>query len=205
MTTSGRVPGIRTFHAEFGKKGEYKLMAQNIAKAQPQVASPGADSDKTPLVVETQRLLQRMKEVSEAIGRRAYEFFERRGQEIGWDIDDWLHAECELLRRVPIEISEDDKVLKIRAEVPGFSAKDIQISVEPRRIIISGQSQTTEDQETAKTVTSEWKSNEIFRALELPAEVDPAKATAAVKDGILELSIEKAVAAGAVAVEVKAG
>jgi HSP20 family protein len=146
-----------------------------------------------------------MKEVSETISRRAYEFFEQRGREIGREIDDWLHAECELLRPVRIEISEDDKVLKVRAEVPGFSAKDIQISVEPRRIIISGQTETTEDQKTAETVISEWKSNEILRAVELPAEVDPGKATAVVKDGILELSIEKAVTAGAVAVEVKAG
>ena len=180
-------------------------MAQNIAKAQPKLSSPASDSDNAPIIVETQTLLHRMKEVSETIGRRAYEFFEQRGREIGRDIDDWLHAEWELLQPCRIEISEDDKALKIRAEVPGFSAKDIQISVEPRRIIISGQSQTAEDQKTAKTVTSEWKLVEIFRALELPAEVDPARATATVKDGILELSIEKAVSAGAVAVEVKAG
>jgi HSP20 family protein len=175
-------------------------MAQNIAKVQPTLTSPASDPEKAPLIVESQRLLQRMKEVSEAIGRRAYDFFEQRGHEIGRDIDDWLHAECELLRPVRIEISEDEKVLKVRAEVPGFSAKDIQVSVEPRRIIISGKNERSDEQKT-----DEWRSSEIFRALELPAEVDPARATAQLKDGILQLSIEKAVAGSPVAVEVKAG
>src|SRR6185295_2140822 len=112
--------------------------AQNIAKAQPTLSSPATDPDKPPIIVETQRLLQRMKEVSEAIGRRAYEFFEQRGREIGRDVDDWLHAEFELFRPIRIDLSEDDKVFRVRAEVPGFSTKDIQVSVEPRRIIISG-------------------------------------------------------------------
>ena len=180
-------------------------MAQNIVKAQEPVSTPASDPDKTPIIVETQRLLQRMKEASEAIGRRAYEFFEQRGREIGRDVDDWLHAECELFRPIRIDVSEDNKVFKVRAEVPGFSTKDIQVSVEPRRIIISGKTEMTEEQKTEKAVTTERNSNEIFRELELPVEVNPARATATLTDGILELSIEKAVTAVPVALEVKAG
>ena len=172
-------------------------MAQNTAKAQLTTQASASNTENTPIIVETRKLLQRMKEISEAIGQRAYEFFEQRGHVIGQDIDDWLHAECELLRPVRVEISEDDKVLKVRAEVPGFSAGDIQVSVEPLRIIISGKTETTEEETIVK--------NEIFRELALPAEVDPSKATASLKDGILQLSIEKALKAALVSVEVKAG
>ena len=33
----------------------------------------------------------------DAIARRAYELFEKRGREIGYDLDDWLRAEHELI------------------------------------------------------------------------------------------------------------
>ena len=33
----------------------------------------------------------------DAIARRAYELFEKRGHELGHDLDDWLHAEQELM------------------------------------------------------------------------------------------------------------
>lgn len=33
----------------------------------------------------------------DAIARRAYELFEKRGREIGHDLDDWLRAEHEVM------------------------------------------------------------------------------------------------------------
>ena len=33
----------------------------------------------------------------DAIARRAYELFEKRGREMGHDLDDWLRAEHELM------------------------------------------------------------------------------------------------------------
>jgi HSP20 family molecular chaperone IbpA len=156
-----------------------------------------------PIIVETRKLLDRMKEVSESIAKRAYEFFEQRGREVGRDIDDWLHAEMEVLRPVPIEITEADGELKISAEAPGFSAKDLQVAVEPRRVIISGKTEKTHERETGKTVYSERRSKEIFRALDLPVEVDPTRTAAGLKDGILQLTVAKALPAAPVKVDIK--
>jgi HSP20 family molecular chaperone IbpA len=38
------------------------------------------------------------------------------------------------------------------------------------------------------------RSKEIFRAIELPAEVDPSQATATLEDGVLNISVPKTVA-----------
>ena len=182
-------------------------MSQNIAKPQPMASAPAGPLTERPIIVEGEGLLDRMKEVSQTIAKRAYEFFEERGRDIGRDLDDWVHAELELLRPVPIDVTEGDRELKIRAEVPGFTAKDIQVSVEPQRIIISGKTEkaTTNEREPEKTVYSECRSNEIFRALDLLAEVDPAKVTATVKDGVLLLSLAKVPKGQPVKVEVQAG
>jgi len=47
-------------------------------------------------------------------------------------------------------------------------------------------------------------SNQVFRAFDVPAEFDTSKATATLKDGVLELSIAKAAKAQKAPVEEKA-
>ncbi len=41
----------------------------------------------------------------EAIRRRAYEIYERRGREHGHDLDDWFKAERELNRKLQIHVA----------------------------------------------------------------------------------------------------
>jgi HSP20 family molecular chaperone IbpA len=50
---------------------------------------------------------------------------------------------------------------------------------------------------------SEFRSNQFCRELRLPAEVEPDKTTAALKDGVLELVFAKVAGSKAVDVEVK--
>jgi HSP20 family protein len=167
-------------------------------------AGEKASTDK-PAIVKAENLFDRVKKVTQAIANRAYEFFENGGRRFGQDLDDWLRAELELLRPIPVEISETDAGLKVLAEVPGFSASDIKISVEPQRIIISGKTEKSTEEKKEKTVYTERYSNEILRSLDLPAKVDPAKTTATLKDGLLEILAAKAEASKPVDVEVKAG
>jgi HSP20 family protein len=88
--------------------------------------------------------------------------------------------------------------------VPGFKAEEIKISVEPRRLVISGKSETTKTEETEQTVYNERRSNQFCRALDLAAPVDPAQTTATLKDGLLEVSLPKATVKEAAQVAVKA-
>jgi len=136
--------------------------------------------------------LLRMREVYNTVAQRAYELFERRGCQDGHDQDDWFHAELELLKPVPVEISDGDDELTVRAEVPGFRDQDIEVRVEPHRLVISGKQEHVREETRKKTVYSEKRSNEMFRMLELPEEVDPDKVTAALQDGTLEISLPKA-------------
>ena len=161
-------------------------------------------SPSSPVFVEAEKLFEQMKESAQTIAKRAYEFFEERGPEFGHDLEDWLRAEFELARRLPLEVKENDGLLIVRAEVPGFKPDEIKVSVEPSQIIISGQAEQKKEEQTAKEVFSEFRSDQFCRCLNLPAEVVPAKATATLKDGVLELTLAKAAAGKATQVEVKA-
>jgi len=157
----------------------------------------------SPIFVEAEKLFEQMKEFSQSVARRAYEYFEARGREFGHDFEDWFRAESELMRRVPVEIKEADGQITVRAEVPGFAANEIKVSVEPQRLFISGKSEKTTEEKKEQTLLSEFRSNQFCRELRLPTEVDPSETTAVLKDGVLELVFAKAAGSKAVDVEVK--
>lgn len=153
--------------------------------------------------VEAKKLLDRMQELSQSIGQRAYEFFEARGGEIGHALEDWLQAESELLLPVSVDVNATEKQFCARVEVPGFKADEIKVSVEPNRLIISGEATNKAEQKAEQAVNEERRSRQFCRAIELPFEVDPGRSTATLKDGVLELTLDKALSEPAVNVEVK--
>jgi HSP20 family molecular chaperone IbpA len=133
-----------------------------------------------------------MHDACTSIAKRAYEIFDHDGRVFGRDLEHWLRAESELFHPLHFVIKESDRTLTIRAEVPGFTAKDLEISVEARRVAISGKRQTKEERIKGTAVYCEQCSDEILRVLDLPADVEPSKTTATLKDGILSLEIPKA-------------
>jgi HSP20 family protein len=157
-----------------------------------------------PLKSFTDDFFQRSKEVSDSIARRAFEIFETSGRISGRHHEDWLKAEAELLHPIHLDIAESDEAVTVRAEVPGFSAKDLNISLEPRRLAITGERETKEERKTEKKLYSERCVDQIFRVIDLPAEVNPEKATATLKDGILQLAMPKTTAARNIKAEAKA-
>jgi HSP20 family protein len=89
--------------------------------------------------------------------------------------------------------------------VPGFTSKDLEVSVEPECLTITGKREMKkEDQKEGKTVYSECSADEILRIIDLPAPVDTAKVTATLKDGVLELNMPKAAPPKKIKVEPKA-
>ena len=63
------------------------------------------------------------------------------------------------------------------------------MSLEGRRLTISGKKETTDEKKKGKTIYQEQCSEQLLRAIDLPAEVDSAKAAATLKNGVLEVSI----------------
>jgi len=137
-------------------------------------------------------LFDRADEVFDAISRRAYDIFEHEGHTAGGALRDWFQAEKELLHPVHINVTESDDALDIKAEVPGFNEKELEISVEPRRLMISGKRESSKEEKKGKTVYSETCANQVMRLIDLPAEVETEKVTAALKNGVLEVKLPKA-------------
>lgn len=156
----------------------------NRSKVLPIVTKPASPND----------LFREMFEWTDRIAKRAYDLFQLRGFAEGHDLDDWLAAEREFLKPVALELKDNKDELIVRAEVPGFEPKDLEIEVEGANLVIKGKRETTKEkkEKEGKTIYSESKEEQIYRMVELPVPVLTEKAQAEIKNGVLELKLPKA-------------
>jgi HSP20 family protein len=144
-----------------------------------------------PILVEAEKMFERLGEITRETAHKAFEFFQRRGGELGHEIDDWFRAESEILLPVKVEVSETDDKINVRAAVPGFKPDEIAVSVKDNVLILSGETEMSEKREDENTVFSEFRSNKFCRQLRLSSEVDEEKVKANLKDGVLKLTLPK--------------
>ena len=91
----------------------------------------------------------------------------------------------------PVDIREDESRYLIRADVPGVDPKNIEITLERGVLTISGErgAETGEEREGYRRV--ERYRGRFTRAFALPDTADSEKVDAKVKDGVLEVVINK--------------
>jgi HSP20 family molecular chaperone IbpA len=106
---------------------------------------------------------------------------------------------------VKFHLSESGEHLTARADVPGFSRQEIKVSLEPRRLSISGKAEPSEDHHSGKHTHSLGHVQLMFRVIDLPCEVDLSKAKATFNDGALEVVMPKTAPAKSIRVETTPG
>jgi len=126
------------------------------------------------------------------------------GRAFGRDLEHWFQAEREIIHPVHVSIEESDDSLSVKAEVPGFNEKDLEIGVEPRQLTITGKRETKKEEKKGKTVCAECCSEKILRIVSLPADVQTDKVTATLKNGVLEFTMPKVVKGHTVRIHPKA-
>lgn len=143
-------------------------------------------------IEESEGLMHRVRDIYHAISHRAHHLFERRGHTHGRDLDDWLQAESELLQPITVEVTDGDDAVTVRAWVPSFHASQLEVWVEPSRLVITGRSEEKTDHKFAASLYSEEEYREAYSSLALPYEIDTTKATAVLDSGVLDVTLPKA-------------
>lgn len=90
----------------------------------------------------------------------------------------------------PVNVFTDGNGLVVRAEVPGIPSGSIDVTVEPRRLSISGERPHT-DGGAGAYHRRERPVGKFSRVLQLPDDLDPAAATARCADGLLTIQIPR--------------
>ena len=149
-------------------------------------------------------LFDEMEKTFNALTRRAYEIFDGNGRIFGRDLENWLQAEREFLHPVALNMNETEEAFLVKADVPGFTEKEIEVSVEQGRLVITGEKDSSKEEKKGKTICSESRSDRILRVVDLPGEVEADKVVATLKNGVLELVLPKVAKAQPVRIHPKA-
>ncbi len=122
------------------------------------------------------------------IRRRAHEFFQLRANG-GAELDDWLKAEREVLGWAKAELTEKGGNYEVQVTLPGFDAKEVQVTATAGEIVVRAASEHTKKEEAeGNVVWSEFGSNEVYRRFELPKTIELDKIAAKLEKGILHIT-----------------
>lgn len=90
-----------------------------------------------------------------------------------------------------INITEDKDAYRIRAELPGIKADELEITVTGKSLAIAGERKIAEETNGAKYHRRERESGSFRRMVSLPGPINSDKVEATCKNGVLTLVLPK--------------
>jgi len=101
-----------------------------------------------------------------------------------------------------VNVLDDEDDLVVQLEVPGIAPENLSIEASGRTLTVSGKREPAVPAQAGFRRQEGW-SGEFSRSLQLPADVDPARAEATHKHGVLSIRIPKREEARPRQIEVK--
>ena len=102
--------------------------------------------------------------------------------------DRWMDPDK---KQTSIDIIDTGKEFKVLAEMPGVSKKDVEVSITDTNISICGETKSEIATDDKGYIRRERSYSTLCRSMAFPEEVNPDKAEATLKDGILEIKVAK--------------
>ncbi|MGO9039941.1 MAG: Hsp20/alpha crystallin family protein [Steroidobacteraceae bacterium] len=164
------------------------------------VQKAAKEADRTlPVFRDIEKLTQRIRD-------RAFAAFAARAGQQDWALNDWLTAERELCGPAS-ELVEREKDYMLTVALAGFKPEDITVTATPRELIVHGAVEETRRHKAKQTdervYWSEFRSSDVYRRVELPAEILVDKVSARYEDGLLKITAPKVTAPKATAPKAK--
>ena len=93
-----------------------------------------------------------------------------------------------------IDVSEDENAIRVKADVPGITEKEISVTVEKSVLTISGEKkeERKEEDDKRRYIVSERSYGSFCRTIQLPDAIKADAIRASFKDGVLTVEVPKA-------------
>ena len=89
------------------------------------------------------------------------------------------------------EVAESDGEVTVKMEVPGVEKDQLQLTVADDRLTVRGEMHKESEEKRKNYHRQEIRYGTFQRSVPLPVEVDAAKASAKLKNGMLEITLPK--------------
>ncbi|MGE3513105.1 MAG: Hsp20/alpha crystallin family protein [Vicinamibacterales bacterium] len=133
----------------------------------------------------------------EEIQRRLNTMFADTTPRLGnepFSVADWAPA---------VDIQENDKAFAVTVDLPDVKKDEIKVDMHNGMLTIAGERKQEKEEKGQKFHRIERQYGTFIRRFTMPSEVDEGKVQAEFKDGVLRVTLPKAVAAAVKPVEVK--
>jgi HSP20 family protein len=154
-------------------------------------------------VRKAETIFNELEQLRNAINRRAYDLFRKRGDLWRGSLSDWLNAERQLVWQPAIELRQKDNQFEVLAATPGVEAKDLDVQITSEDLLIKADIGHKHTPEEGAVQLCEFNGGQLFRSIHFPEKIDPDSATAEYRNGMLRLTASIAKPA-AQKVEIKA-
>ena len=104
-----------------------------------------------------------------------------------------------------LDVIEGKGEITVKAEIPGCEAKDIDVKLDGRTLMISGEKKQEKEDKDENLHRVERTYGSFSRMVELPGEVDAEAIDATYKKGVLKLVFKKTQATEAKKIQIKTG
>jgi len=105
----------------------------------------------------------------------------------------------------PVEVSETDESLDVKASLPGVKPEEVEVTVANDILTIKAAHQEKKEEKKRDYYRREIRYGSFHRSLSLPVSVDAEKAQASFDNGILSLTLPKAEAIRPKQIKIGAG
>jgi HSP20 family protein len=97
----------------------------------------------------------------------------------------------EEIESFPIDISETENEVIVRADLPGFSKEEVSVNATENTLTIEAKRKEKKEEKGERFYRIERKIGSLRRTVSLPVEIDAEGAKAKMKDGVLEIVLPK--------------
>lgn len=91
-----------------------------------------------------------------------------------------------------IDLSETKEQVKIKADLPGMSEKDIEVTLENNVLSIKGKRESEKETKEESYYSKERVCGTFLRQVTLPKKINPDSIKAKFKNGVLDITMDKA-------------
>ena len=126
--------------------------------------------------------------IQQRIACRAHERWRERGASHGRALDDWLHAEKEVVWRPAIELRRTDGAFVLEAAVAGVEPAQLDVQASSNELLLAAKLHHEHGAPAGEVFTCEFANGPLFRSVRFPEAVDPKRIRAEVRNGLLRVT-----------------
>ena len=108
-----------------------------------------------------------------------------------WDLPEFFNRRSDEGFMPDVEMHENDKQIKLSAELPGMDEKDIKVELSDQMLTISGTKKSETESKEGDYFRSERRYGSFSRSMSLPFAASENAVNAEFKKGVLTVTIDK--------------